>query len=191
MSQVTGNTYICECTSPKKTPRLSTFCLPGALMETSKHQELSLAEDHPVAAASWWTTRRSGNTQKLKSFWTTDICKITIINKYKANIHNTVHLWDVLYLIRQWFYDTVIFWLPKLSTCLLITLPNVQDRVNYLRCPHNLISFETIFQATLWSLHSLIQSVDHYFHSWCLPFIITSIFITVICAHTWCFPTCV
>lgn len=26
-------------------------CLPGALMKTSKHQQVSLAEDHAVAAA--------------------------------------------------------------------------------------------------------------------------------------------
>lgn len=31
---------------------LVTHYLPGALMETSKHQQLSLAEDHPVAAAT-------------------------------------------------------------------------------------------------------------------------------------------
>lgn len=56
-----------------------TFCLPGALMETSKHQQLFLAEDHPVAAATRRTARRPGKTQNLKSFLITDVCRMIII----------------------------------------------------------------------------------------------------------------
>lgn len=35
------------------------LCLPRALVKTSKHQQLSLAEDHPVPAATWRTTGHS------------------------------------------------------------------------------------------------------------------------------------
>lgn len=40
--------------------QLITRCLPGALVETSKHQQLLLAEDHPVSTATRRPTGRPG-----------------------------------------------------------------------------------------------------------------------------------
>lgn len=61
--------------------------LPGALVETSKHQQLFLAEDHAVAAATRRTARRPEKKKRtrVKSFW---IAHVGNVNQPQQRVHD-------------------------------------------------------------------------------------------------------
>lgn len=70
-------------------------------METSKHQQLFLAEDHPVPAATRWTARSPVKTQGLESdLVISDVCKMLLTDREQKS--TTAHT-DLFYMIKLGF----------------------------------------------------------------------------------------
>lgn len=79
--------------------QLVTPCLPGALMETAKHQQLPLAENHPVSTATWWATSRPGWLNQAQYYQTTPT---TVWHEWHASKESAMKLacrWG-LYQVR-------------------------------------------------------------------------------------------
>lgn len=65
------------------------LCLPSALVEASKHQQLPLAENHPVSAATRWTTGRPERTHSEELLLNiTKACEMINVHTERAEIHH-------------------------------------------------------------------------------------------------------